>query len=97
MYFNLVLMAISMFLITFTMGYMPKFFSNRSFLQLFSVFGAGTLLGISFMIILPESIKVIIDASLIQTGGTLAKSTGIHIGLALTAGFILMILIEELI
>ena len=47
------------------------------------------------MILLPLSAKIITDTAFI-TAGTLTKYVGIHMGLSLLGGFLLMFLIEEL-
>lgn len=98
MFIYLSLMALSLFMLTFSIGYMPKTFEHQRLLQLFQAFGVGSLLGITLMILLPESVCTILDASLAtSTTATLPKATGIHVGLALTSGFVVMLLVEEVI
>ena len=48
------------------MGYLPKIFTNKLILQLLSVFGGGILLGVAFLVILPESIAAVVNASIKQ-------------------------------
>ena len=93
MFLTMSLMALVMSNITFSLSYNSTFFIKRAkSLQLFSVYGAGALLGATFAIILPESVSTVIDAALISNQGTIPSKTGLHIGLALTSGFLSMIL-----
>lgn len=58
----LFLLAIGMVAVTFAMGYLPQKFTNARLLSLLSTFGAGNLLGVTFLILFPESIMAIADA-----------------------------------
>ena len=64
-YLYLALLAVAMATVTFSMGYLPKVFANKNLLDLFSVFGAGNLLGITLLILLPESISAIINTCML--------------------------------
>ena len=57
---EIVLMAVSMFLVTFTVGYLPtKLGAAPHIMNLISIFGAGLLVGEALIIIVPEGISVL--------------------------------------
>ena len=51
-----------MFLITMGLGSVPNVFTNKRLLSLLSAFGGGILIGVAFLVILPESLKAIINS-----------------------------------
>lgn len=56
------LLCASMFLLTFGIGYIPNKFSDKKILTVLSAFGGGILIGVAFLVILPESLKAILNA-----------------------------------
>ena len=53
-------MAVSMFLVTFTVGYLPtKMGAAPHIMNLISIFGAGLLVGAALIIIVPEGMSVL--------------------------------------
>jgi zinc transporter 9 len=53
-------MAVSMFLVTFTVGYLPtKMGAAPHVMNLISIFGAGLLVGAALIIIVPEGMSVL--------------------------------------
>jgi hypothetical protein len=63
-YILVALLSFCIFIVTFTMGYLPRIFTNKRVLQLLSVFGGGILLGVAFLVILPESVAAVVNASI---------------------------------
>ena len=58
-YLGLVLLSLGMFTITLTLGYLPSYFQNQALMKLMAVYGAGNLLGVTFLILFPESMMAI--------------------------------------
>ena len=82
-----------MVLVTFFMGYLPQYFTNARLLQFLSTFGAGNLLGVLMLVLFPEAMTSIAQASPDLQG--FAKDTMLAIGTVLLAGFSVMILVDE--
>jgi hypothetical protein len=57
---EILLMAVSLFLVTFTMGLLPtKLPAPPKVMNLISIFGAGLLVGAALIIIVPEGMSVL--------------------------------------
>jgi len=54
-----------MFLITLGLGSLPNLFNNKKMLSVLSAFGGGVLIGVAFLVILPESLKAILNSQAI--------------------------------
>ena len=53
-----------MFLGTALLGWMPTWIkANEKIMNLVSIFGAGMLVGAAIIVVIPEAIKVIIEAN----------------------------------
>jgi len=61
-YILVIILCLSMFLITMGLGSVPNVFTNKRLLSLLSAFGGGILIGVAFLVILPESLKAIINS-----------------------------------
>lgn len=99
-YIQVFALCLCMFLITLALGSLPNLFTNKRMLTVLSAFGGGILIGVAFLVILPESLKAILNSQNVlgtdQSSG-LQDSTVIHIGLAVTSGFVVMILLSEIV
>ncbi|RZF44505.1 hypothetical protein LSTR_LSTR002278 [Laodelphax striatellus] len=94
----LIFLSLVMLIGSYLAGSIPLVMSlSESKIQLFSVFGAGLLVGTALAVIIPEGIR-----SLFPDGG--AKSTTSHedledlyslIGVSLVLGFVVMLLIDQ--
>ncbi len=99
-YIQVFVLCLCMFIITLGLGSVPNLFTNKKMLSMLSAFGGGVLIGVAFLVILPESLKAILNSQAVGSAGQssgLQDSTIIHIGLAVTCGFVVMILLSELV
>lgn len=64
-YIQVFLLCLCMFLITLGLGSLPNLFNNRKMLSVLSAFGGGVLIGVAFLVILPESLKAILNSQAI--------------------------------
>lgn len=56
-------MAASMFIVTFLIGYVPTLIkTNRKFMNLIAIYGAGLLVGAAIIVILPEGMLVLFQS-----------------------------------
>jgi len=56
-----VLVLIGMAVVTFISGYLPNLCTSKKNLNLVAVFGGGILMGAALLIVLPESVKVMVE------------------------------------
>ena len=93
------LMSLAMFLGTFILGWLPKMIkASDKVMNLISVFGAGMLVGAALIVVIPEAIKVIIEATFDPTmvsDEVVPEETAFNIGTAIVAGFSMMLMIDE--
>ena len=65
---EILLMAVSLFLVTFTIGILPtKLPATPKVMNLISIFGAGLLVGAALIIIVPEGMSVLYQAMMTTT------------------------------
>ena len=65
---EILLMAVSLFLVTFTIGILPtKLPATPRVMNLISIFGAGLLVGAALIIIVPEGMSVLYQAMMTTT------------------------------
>ena len=65
---EILLMAVSLFLVTFTIGIIPtKLPATPKVMNLISIFGAGLLVGAALIIIVPEGMSVLYQAMMTTT------------------------------
>ena len=92
-------MSLAMFLGTFLLGWMPKMIkANDKIMNLISVFGAGMLVGAALIVVIPEAIKVIVEATFdseMVNDEVIPEETSFNIGAAIMAGFSMMLMIDE--
>ena len=62
-FWQTLIIVLSMFITTFLCGSLPNLVSNPKNMHLLSVIGGGFMMGTALIIVLPESVKVIVDAS----------------------------------
>ena len=94
-YLGLILLSLAMFTVTLILGSLPTYFQNQALMKLMAVYGAGNLLGVTFLILFPESMMAIGQSQL--QGNQLAQGTTLKIGASFMTGFVVMILIDELV
>jgi len=56
------IIVLAMFLVTLFCGSLPNLVSNPKNMHLLSVVGGGFMMGTALIIVLPESVKLIVDA-----------------------------------
>ena len=61
--FVVVLVSLSMFVVSFLAGYFPGVIKDPKVVNLLGILGGGFLMGSALLIILPESVKVLVDAN----------------------------------
>ena len=60
---QILLMAAGMFIVTFSMGYLPSTLkTSQKIMNLISLYGAGLLVGAALIVIVPEGMTVLYDA-----------------------------------
>ena len=93
------IMSLGMFLGTFLLGWSPKMLKlSDKYMNLISVFGAGMLVGAAIIVVIPEAIKVIIEATFdpeLDSDEVVPEETSFNIGTAIVAGFAMMLMIDE--
>jgi len=61
---NVIMLCVSMFVFSFMAGYAPSLFAcKRKHMNLVSVYGAGLLVGAALIVVIPEGVKTIFEAS----------------------------------
>jgi len=92
-------MSLAMFLGTFLLGWTPTMIkASDKIMNLISVFGAGMLVGAAIIVVIPEAIKVIIEATFdpeLVSDEVVPEETSFNIGTAIVAGFSMMLMIDE--
>ena len=92
-------MSLAMFLGTFLLGWLPIMIkAPEPIMNLISVFGAGMLVGAAIIVVIPEAIKVIIEATFdpeLAKEEVIPEETSFNIGIAIVAGFSMMLMIDE--
>jgi zinc transporter 9 len=107
---EILLMAVSLFLVTFTIGILPtKLQATPKVMNLISIFGAGLLVGAALIIIVPEGMSVLYQAMMMTTttntdprGDAALKGEkserreliNRYVGASLIFGFTVMLLID---
>ena len=72
--------------------------ANDKIMNLISVFGAGMLVGAALIVVIPEAIKVIVEATYDAekvTDEVIPEELSFNIGCAIVAGFSMMLIIDE--
>ena len=96
---EVILLSLVMFLGTFLLGWLPTWINaSTKCMNLISIFGAGMLVGAAIIVVIPEAVKVIIEATYDPlTGGeeVVPESTAFNMGTAIVVGFTIMLIIDE--
>lgn len=67
-------------------------------MNLVSIFGAGMLVGAAIIVVIPEAVKVIIEATYDPKSGSdevVPESVAFNMGTAIVFGFTIMLVIDE--
>ena len=92
-------MSLGMFLGTTLLGWAPRMLNlPDKFMNLISVFGAGLLVGAAIIVVIPEAIKIIIEATFdpnLSSDEVVPEETAFNIGTAIVVGFTMMLMIDE--
>lgn len=94
---------LALFVGTFICGYLPSCISAPPHaMNKIAIFGGGTIIGAAIIVVLPESCGILINAQNkldtlqgVTSTSVVTKQVAMAIGLAITFGFTLMLLIDE--
>lgn len=87
----------TMSIITFISGISPGAFNNTRLVNLFGILGCGFLIGSAILIVLPESIKALVDANYsTDSSEPFTEAMIIQVGLSVLTGFFTMVIVNEL-
>lgn len=96
---EVILLSLLMFIGTFLLGWMPTWLNaSAKVMNLVSIFGAGMLVGAAIIVVIPEAVKVIIEATYDPNSGeeeVVPESLAFNMGTAIVVGFTIMLLIDE--
>ena len=96
---EVLVLSLFMFLITFLMGWLPTWIqASTKVMNLISIFGAGMLVGAAIIVVIPEAVKIIIEATYDPESGeeeVVPESTAFNMGTAIVVGFTIMLIIDE--
>ena len=88
-----------MFVGTFFLGWIPtRLNASEKVMNLISIFGAGMLVGAAIIVVIPEAVKVIIEATYDPASGdeeVVPESVAFNMGTAIVVGFTIMLIIDE--
>ncbi len=60
---RLIMLSVGMFVMTFLMGFIPtKINASKKVMNLISIVGAGLLVGVAFIVIVPEGMETLFKA-----------------------------------
>jgi len=96
---EVILLSLLMFLGTTLLGWAPTWLNaSTKTMNLISIFGAGMLVGAAIIVVIPEAVKVIIEATYDPTSGSeevVPESVAFNMGTAIVVGFTIMLIIDE--
>ena len=88
---EVILLSLLMFLGTTLLGWAPTWLkASTKVMNLISIFGAGMLVGAAIIVVIPEAVKCIIDATYDPKSGedeVVPESTAFNMGTAIVVGF----------
>ena len=62
--FQVILILVGMFFATLLSGYLPFILTaSKRCMNLFAIYGAGILVGAALLVVMPESVKVMVDSN----------------------------------
>ena len=81
------------------LGWAPTWINaSTKVMNLISIFGAGMLVGAAIIVVIPEAVKVIIEATYDPKSGAeevVPESVAFNMGTAIVVGFTIMLIIDE--
>ena len=93
------ILSVFMFFATFLLGWMPTWINaSTKIMNIISIFGAGMLVGAAIIVVIPEAVKVIIEATYKPDSGeeeVVPESLAFNMGTAIVVGFTIMLIIDE--
>ena len=96
---EVLLLSLLMFLGTSLLGWMPTWLkASQKIMNLISIFGAGMLVGAAIIVVIPEAVKVIIQATYDPKSGqeeVVTEDLAFKMGTAIVVGFTIMLIIDE--
>jgi solute carrier family 39 (zinc transporter), member 9 len=98
---EVILLSLLMFFGTFILGWMPTWLkASTKVMNLVSIFGAGMLVGAAIIVVIPEAVKVIIEATYDpkkagEEEEVVPESLAFNMGTAIVVGFTIMLIIDE--
>lgn len=95
---EVILLSLVMFLGTTLLGWAPTWLNaSTKTMNLISIFGAGMLVGAAIIVVIPEAVKVIIEATYdpVKGGEVVPESLAFNMGTAIVVGFTIMLIIDE--
>ena len=95
---EVVLLSLVMFLGTSLLGWAPTWLNaSKKTMNLISIFGAGMLVGAAIIVVIPEAVKVIIEATYDPKTSeeVVPESVAFNMGTAIVVGFTIMLVIDE--
>ena len=96
---EVLLLSLLMFLGTTLLGWAPTWLNaSAKVMNLVSIFGAGMLVGAAIIVVIPEAVKCIIDATYDPKSGdeeVVPESLAFNMGTAIIVGFTIMLVIDE--
>lgn len=100
--FKALLIYLGLVVVTFCSGYLPNLLPNRKVLNLFAAVGGGILMGASLLVVLPESVKMLVDyhyevSKPTKAADVFTQEMVFQIGMSVLGGFLFMLLLDELI
>ena len=97
--FEVLLLSLLMFLGTTLLGWAPTWLkASEKVMNLISIFGAGMLVGAAIIVVIPEAVKVIIEATYDPKSGdeeVVPENVAFNMGTAIVVGFTIMLIIDE--
>lgn len=82
-----------MFAVTFIFGYLPNVFKQPKVINLVGITGGAFLMGAALVIVLPESVKALVDANNVSSEDAFTETMVKQTGISILAGFYSMLLI----
>ena len=94
---EVIILSLLMFLSTTLMGWAPTWInSSTKVMNLISIFGAGMLVGSAVILVLPEAISCILEATHKEDDDEIVpESVAFSMGTAVVVGFTIMLILDE--
>ena len=96
---EVILLSLLMFVGTTLLGWAPTWLkASTKVMNLISIFGAGMLVGAAIIVVIPEAVKCIIEATYDPKAGdeeVVPENVAFNMGTAIVVGFTIMLIIDE--